>query len=136
MHGFFIDKHYVNYAWGFQNNGTLIFWNGKVFKYDIDVPDFSLEAKLDNAHLVKTLPLSTVDRLGDLLVKSEDEILVDTGNIARDAGGTKYTGYIYDDKVVKKIELSLTGNVTKYNANPAAIELVKEVSELIKDVDN
>ncbi len=131
---FLIDVNYVNFAWGYQNYGTLIISNGLIMKYRItDKNNYNLGNKLKNAHVVKTISSETVQRLYCLLLQSRNAIIIDEGHTASDAGGRSYTGYIFNDDNIEKIELSLTGNFTKYNANPAARELVKEINELIKE---
>ena len=132
MDFFLIDVNYINFAWGYQNHGTLITSDGHIMKYRIyDRNNNTLGDKLKNAHMVKTISLETVQRLYDLLLQSRDAMIIDEGHTGCDAGGESYTGYIFNDHNIEKIELSLTGDFTKYNANPAAIELVRQINQLI-----
>lgn len=127
-----IDANYVNFAWSYQNNGILILSNGDIMKYKFKNKNlqYNLGDKLKNSDLVGHLPQQITDKLFDLLSQSRNSVMIDKGRIGFDGGHTSYTGYIFNDHNIEKIELALTGDSIKYNPNPSAIELVKQINHI------
>jgi len=118
---------------GFINYGKLITSNGKIIKYGpaSKHTNKTIDEKLKNGEVIKTISSDIVDMLYQLLLDSKDYMLIDKGHVACDAGSTSHTGYLFNQNTREKIELSTNGNYLKYNGNPSAIELVNKINELI-----
>ena len=43
------EYHYINYAWGFQENGWLIDGDGNVQRYSMHLRDASLKSSINNS---------------------------------------------------------------------------------------
>jgi len=131
------EKHYVNYAWGYQNNGYLIDSLGNVLTFDIskdtakwnepDKDGYISTAKMNEnlARCKSFVGIIHPDSLnyysGKIWGASNGSISAPVNQMA-DAGSIVYSAYIYDIKsnVYKKVMLKTWGDWMIINNAPEA----------------
>ena len=134
------EKHYTNWAWGYQNNGYLIDSLGYVRPFDLsktsiewNYPDslgYISEKKMEQnlSHCGASVYQLNADSLSFYVSKiwgaSKGKISQSDLQMA-DFGEIRYSAYIYDEKnkCYKEVLIKLYGDITRDNSSPEAGEI-------------
>lgn len=131
------EKHYVNYAWGYQNNGYLIDSLGNVWTFDISKesikwkePDkdgyISAAEMNENKARCKTVVAivhpDTLNYYSSKIWRASYGKISEPFNQMADAGSIVYSAFIYEEKSnrYKKVMLKTWGDWMIINSAPEA----------------
>jgi hypothetical protein len=131
------EVEYQNYAWGPQWNGFYVDRQGRVYRYDLGLsrnPAYAdsvmtpqqLAAKYDHLRmLVKTLPDGEATAKYELVAQAAAGSYTDEQGVCADAGGLRYSAWIYDagDGKYHRLLLHLRGDIAQANRSAAATAL-------------
>ncbi|WP_143061737.1 hypothetical protein [Dyadobacter sp. SG02] len=130
------EVDYVNYAWGFQNNGFLIDKSGRVYTYDkpkdwkfASSGPFTATEMNDRISKTKlagyTVPANELSQYVNKLRHVSDKEFTDPAQVGADMGGSSYYVYRYDpaSKTYNAVLLQSVGDVNVYNKDSDAKEI-------------
>lgn len=135
----YLEREYVNWAWGYAHNGWFLDPAGNIISYDIAksgtawVPSASgyyteeeLEAKMHHRDTLRgVVPLDTVKLLDRLALASLGGTYSDTVCPGADMGALIYSCYVYraDSSKFRHVVLRVDGDCRYQNTSDAAREL-------------
>ncbi|MBV9107824.1 MAG: hypothetical protein JO306_00280 [Gemmatimonadetes bacterium] len=128
------EVEYQNYAWGPQWNGFYVDRQGRVYRYNLGASRNSayadsvmtpqqLAAKYDNMRmLVKTLSAGEASSKYELVPQAAAGSYTDQQGVCADAGGERYSAWIYEESDGKyhRLLLHLRGDIAQANRSAAA----------------
>jgi len=137
----FFEVHYINYAWGYTNQGILIDSLGNVYDYDLTLAQKDGWKSADEDGYISRTDMNknfafcdrivhqvSMDSLQNFVYKIDEAAhgtVSEPVAVMADAGIKQYIAYIYDKKKdrYKKILLSQWGDMQCTNSSPEALEL-------------
>lgn len=139
------EVEYRNYAWGPQWSGFYVDRQGRVYSYDLFGASTTsaygdsvmtppqLAAKYDHARkLVRTLPGGEASAKYELVAQAAAAGYTDAHGVCADAGGQRYSAWIYDagDGKYHRLLLHLRGDIAQANRSPAATALYRWLEDV------
>lgn len=134
----FFEVNYVNYAWGFQNNGFLIDKSGRVHTFDKPkdwkfagsgpITLAEMDARLSKTTIANyTVPAGELGQYIDKLKRVSDKEFTDPVNAGADMGASAYYVYRYDasTKTYNAVLLQSVGDNNVYNKDSDAKEIAE-----------
>ncbi len=132
------EVNYVNYAWGFQNNGFLIDKMGRVRTFDKPkdwkfAPDgpFTVAEMDDRISKTKissyTVPANELSQYVNKLRRVSDKDFTEPANVGADMGASAYYVYRYDSgsKTYHAVLLQSVGDSNVYNKDTDAKDIAE-----------
>jgi hypothetical protein len=141
------EVNYVNYAWGYQNNGILIDKQGRIRTYDKPKDwKFAALGPLTVAEMDENLSKTTISKVTippaelaqyvNLLKKVSDDDFSNPVNRGADMGGSSFYIYHFDpgSKVYTTVLLQSTGDMDTFNLDPDAKKISEWLLKVIQEV--
>lgn len=136
-----IENSYINYAWGFQYNGTVICDNGDIYRFDKndreayenvnsnldDLRDYILD---DSAKLIGKVTKSELKKIKEYMKNVNNTNYTETISGGNDMGSNIISVWNYDEN--EKIILKETGDWNKENTDENAKKIIDLV---VKDFE-
>jgi hypothetical protein len=142
----FFEIEYINYAWGFSYEGTMVDHDGSVYTYDpakdtvapsYNADGYYTEQEMQSKYnhvktFIRKVAEDSLEWSYDLAVKVTINDFSDTTRVGADMGSLEYSVYIYrpQNSKYQKILLKVEGNLTFYNKSESAIALVTWMKKL------
>jgi len=136
---YLFEVSYINWAWGYVDQGMYVDGDGNVYSYDLSNRDPRFhypeggvysQASLDDKYSSNPLFIRTVERetllqMSNLIGPASRGRLTDPESTACDAGGTTYTAFLFDKDTAQYREVVLyqSGDWTVENTAPEAATL-------------
>lgn len=130
------EVNYVNYAWGFQNNGFLIDKKGRVRTYDkpkdwkfANAGPFTvaeMDERVAKTTISKyTVPANELSEYVNKLRRVSDKEYTDPVSVGADMGASSFYMYRYDtgSKTYQAVLLQSVGDNSVYNKDSDAKEI-------------
>lgn len=137
------EYHYINHAWGYQEQGWLMDWHGNIWSYD--KPDDYIHGEIgayltleDMEHnlaltdsLIGNVEPSELARYLALIPGASQGQIGDSVNIAADAGASSLSCYLYDHEqgAYRYVFLGMSGDWEQLNLSAEADSLIKWLRE-------
>lgn len=134
----FFEVNYVNYAWGFQNNGFLIDKSGRVHTFDKPkdwkfagsgpITLAEMDERLAKTTIANyTVPAGELAQYIDKLKRVSDKEFTDPASVGADMGASAYYVYRYDagTKTYNAVLLQSVGDNNVYNKDSDAKEIAE-----------
>lgn len=141
------EVDYVNYAWGFQNNGFMIDKMGRVRTYDKPkdwkfassgpLTAAEMDERLAKTTLANyTVPGSELAQYINKLKRVSDRHFTEPVNAGADMGGSSYYVYRYDadSKAYNAVLLQSVGDVNVYNKDSEAKEIAEWLVKVRQEI--
>jgi hypothetical protein len=136
----FFETEYINYAWGFVYQGTMIDQDGSIFSYNPAKDTITVLYHTDGYYTEQELRSKYQHTKTYLRKVNEDSLkwshklatlvkvnnFSDTVRVGADQGGLEYSVYIYraENNEYQKVTLRVEGDQAFYNKSESAIALV------------
>jgi hypothetical protein len=134
---FLFETEYLNYAWGYIQNGVAIENDGRVYRYELPreggwkpndngvYSEAELTAKYaSNRTYIMTIPADSLNIMFGMVAAAKGGSYSDTVRVGADAGGTTYSCWVTDGEGrYRRLALRLRGDARFDNLSPSAAKI-------------